>query len=129
MSSVWSPGRGAPRPARKPPSRWLRWSRRLPDYSVVGTAGWCIGIEAEASAMRIEPSAPPKIHDSGYERPVRRLLVLAGTVMLTAVASTGDLPASGHVAPEAKQRVTASYGSLPLHFEANQGQTDDQVEF
>src|SRR5260221_13555596 len=71
----------------------------------------------EGSAMRIEPSAPPKIHDSCHERPARRLLVRAGTLMLTAVASTGDMPASGPVAPDAKQRATPSYDTQPLPLE------------
>src|SRR5206468_7881082 len=31
--------------------------------------------------------------------------------------------------PQAKQRATGSYGKLPLHFEANQGQTDERVKF
>jgi uncharacterized repeat protein (TIGR01451 family) len=49
--------------------------------------------------------------------------------MLTAVPSIGEAPTSGPLPPEAKQRAIASYAKLPLHFEANQGQADEQVKF
>jgi uncharacterized repeat protein (TIGR01451 family) len=48
--------------------------------------------------------------------------------MLTAVASR-EAPHSGPLPPEAKQRAIATYSKLPLRFEANQGQADEQVKF
>jgi uncharacterized repeat protein (TIGR01451 family) len=49
--------------------------------------------------------------------------------MLTAVTATGETRKSGPLPPEAKRRTIASYAKLPLHFEANHGQTDEQVRF
>ncbi|MCH7923694.1 MAG: SBBP repeat-containing protein, partial [Nitrospinae bacterium] len=55
----------------------------------------------------------------------------------TALAPTGSAPAAQALAKPApakvsqatKARVQEAYGKLPLHFEANQGQTDPQVKF
>jgi hypothetical protein len=58
-----------------------------------------------------------------------RSLALATLVMLTAVAMTGETPGSGRLPHEPKAQAIAAYGAIPLHFEANQGQTDDQVRF
>jgi hypothetical protein len=49
--------------------------------------------------------------------------------ILAAAASTPDSPGSVRPAPDARLPVIAGYGKLPLHFEANQGQTQDQVKF
>ena len=62
-------------------------------------------------------------------RPGGTSLFLAAIVTLTAISSTGGRPATSRRPPAVKQRATATYGKLPLHFEANQGQTDDQVKF
>src|SRR5207249_4298206 len=78
---------------------------------------------------RNHPLPPVQVCDPRHERPQRKPLVLAGIVMLTAVASIGEAPTSGPLPPEAKQRAIASYAKLPLHFEANQGQADEQVKF
>src|SRR5258708_7666719 len=86
------------------------------------------GVRHEEDPMRDRPSPRTQVCDPSRGRTTMSL-VLTAIVLLTAVASTGDTPASSPVAPEAKERVTASYGKLPLHFEANQGQTDDQVKF
>src|SRR5258707_1388618 len=67
--------------------------------------------------------------DPNPAKPWKRSLVLAAIVTRTALASTGEAPESRQLPLEAKQRVTANYGKLPLHFEANQGQTHDQVKF
>ena len=55
----------------------------------------------------------------------------------TALAPTGSAPAaqalakpaSAKVSQATRARVQEAYGKLPLHFEANQGQTDPQVKF
>jgi len=73
------------------------------------------------------PSA--QVCDPRHQRPQRKPLVLAGIVMLTAVASIRAAPTSGPLPPEAKRRAIATYGKLPLHFEVNQGQADEQVKF
>jgi hypothetical protein len=78
--------------------------------------------------MRNQPSSRSQASDPSRER-AKRSPVLGAIVMLTAVASTGEAPGSSLRAPQARQRVTASYGKLPLHFEANQGQTDERVKF
>jgi hypothetical protein len=54
--------------------------------------------------------------------------LLAAIVTLTAITSTGEVPWRIRLPPLAKQPATASYGNLPLHFEANQGQTDERVK-
>ncbi len=79
-----------------------------------------------------------KLRDVRFERPrpashpkherAKTSLVVA-IVTLTAVTSTGEAPGTSPRPPEPKQRVTASYGKLSLHFEANQGQTDARVKF
>ena len=46
-----------------------------------------------------------------------------------ALSKTGATPASSQPGPAARARAVASYGKLPLSFEANQGQTDAQVKF
>ena len=58
-----------------------------------------------------------------------RSLALATLAVLTAVATTGERPGRGRLSREPKARAIAAYGAIPLHFEANQGQTDDQVRF
>ena len=40
-----------------------------------------------------------------------------------------DRTPSAEIPEATKQRIGAAYGQLPLSFEANQGQTDDQVQF
>jgi uncharacterized repeat protein (TIGR01451 family) len=79
--------------------------------------------------MRNQPLSPAQVCDPRHERPQRKPLVLVGIVMLTAVSSIREAPTRGPLPPEAKQRAIASYGKLPLHFEANQGQADEQVKF
>ena len=58
------------------------------------------------------------------------LIMLAGAMLLT--VNPGQLPASqptdGHT-PAVEQRVRASFFKLPLSFEPNHGQTDEQVVF
>jgi plastocyanin len=78
--------------------------------------------------MKDQPSRPTQAHDPGHRRTTWSL-VLAAIVALTAVASTGGAPGRCQLPPQAKQRPTASYGKLPLHFESNQGQTDERVKF
>jgi hypothetical protein len=78
--------------------------------------------------MRNQPSPRSQASNPSHAG-ANRPLVLAAIVTLTAVASTGDAPGSSPLPPAAKQRVIASYGKLPLHFEANQGQTDERVKF
>ena len=83
------------------------------------------------------------------EDAVRRYTVILGTAffwlaILTlstpvgqAGAETGpapeaqalEKPASVKVLPAARVRVHSAYGKVPLHFEANQGQTDPSVQF
>src|SRR5437867_7304803 len=58
-----------------------------------------------------------------------RSLALATLAVLTAVATTGERPGRGRLSREPKARAIAAYGAIPLHFEANQGQTDHQVRF
>ena len=58
-----------------------------------------------------------------------RSLVGAAILTLTAGASIGEAPWSHPPASQMTQRASASYGKLPIHFEANQGQTDDRVNF
>src|SRR5258706_7991030 len=77
--------------------------------------------------MRNQPSPRSQASNPSHAG-ANRPLVLAAIVTLTA-ASTGDAPGSSPLPPAAKQRVIASYGKLPLHFEANQGQTDERVKF
>ena len=55
--------------------------------------------------------------------------IALAVVMLTAIASTGAGPASGPRPPDTAPRAIVSFGKLPLHFEANRGQTDDRVRF
>jgi hypothetical protein len=57
------------------------------------------------------------------------LRFVAAIAMLTVIAPKGQSSGNGRLPGEAKQRVVASYGKLPLHFEANQGQTDAEVKF
>src|SRR2546428_9136229 len=78
---------------------------------------------------RNQPLPPAHVCDPRHERFQRKPLVLAGIVMLTAVASIGEALTSGPLPPEAKQRAIAIYGKLPLHFEANQGQAEEQDKF
>src|SRR5438132_3684861 len=47
-----------------------------------------------------------------------------------AMAATARGPIrGGTLSPEPRTRRTRGYGDLPLHFEANQGQTDREVKF
>jgi hypothetical protein len=78
--------------------------------------------------MRKQPSPRSQASHPGHER-AKRSLVLAAIVTLTAVAATGEAPGNSSPAPQVKQRATANYGKLPLHFEANQGQSDERVKF
>ncbi|MBI3989214.1 MAG: hypothetical protein HY347_06315 [candidate division NC10 bacterium] len=59
--------------------------------------------------------------------------VIAIVLVLIVLAGTGQSLAEGTKGTEAssaiKVRVEEAYGKLPLHFEANQGQTDTQVNF
>jgi hypothetical protein len=50
-------------------------------------------------------------------------------VLLTVVVLTGETRAAAQTAAQEQQPALASYGNLPLHFEANQGQTAEQVKF
>jgi plastocyanin len=78
--------------------------------------------------MRDQPSPRTQVPEPSHGR-TQRSLVLAVIVTLTAVASTGEAPRSRQLPRPAKEGGTASYGKLPLHFEANQGQTDGLVKF
>jgi len=59
--------------------------------------------------------------------------VLAGLVSLTALPGYSRSVAAGTApapcAPDGQARVSKTYGSLPLSFELNQGQTDRRVKF
>jgi hypothetical protein len=63
------------------------------------------------------------------------VFVAVSLLTTTACSSRPLAPASAAVVPSAKSdtatsaRVSESYGKLPLHFEANQGQTDQRVKF
>jgi plastocyanin len=78
--------------------------------------------------MRNQPSPRTQAHEPSQGR-TKTPLVLAAILTMTAVASTGEAPRSRQRPRQAKPQTTVSYGKLPLHFEANQGQTDDQVKF
>jgi plastocyanin len=77
--------------------------------------------------MRDQPSPRTRAHDPSHGRPTKSF-VLAAIVTMTAVASKGEAPGRRELTRQATERA-ASYGKVPLHFEANQGQTDDQVKF
>lgn len=51
------------------------------------------------------------------------------TLVLAACAGTPAPDTSPGASEATEQRVLATYGKLPLHFEANQGQSDTQVKF
>ena len=62
--------------------------------------------------------------------PKRAVLLVLGVLVLGQFSSVHRAKKSAELANEArKQRTFSSYGSLPLSFEANQGQTDSQVNF
>jgi len=50
-----------------------------------------------------------------------------GVALLLTCASPAS--PSGEVAPTTRHKIVASYGNLPLSFEADQGQADGQVKF
>jgi hypothetical protein len=58
--------------------------------------------------------------------PVLRVIV---TVASVSFVLTGSAVAPTRVAGTASAQLVEAYGKLPLHFEANQGQTDRQVKF
>ncbi|MBI5282049.1 MAG: DUF11 domain-containing protein, partial [Candidatus Solibacter usitatus] len=74
------------------------------------------------------PSRPVPQHD-----PVVRMHgTPLATLKLPTPASTpasAAVPLAAAVSPETRARVTNAVGKLPLHFEANTGQTDEQVKF
>src|SRR6266480_1701991 len=60
------------------------------------------------------------------------LAVIVATASLLATAACGRVPAS--ITPTisdtvSRMQVSEAYGKMPLHFEANQGQTDERVKF
>jgi len=62
--------------------------------------------------------------------PKRAVLLVLGVLVLGQFSSVHEAKKSTELANEAsKPRTLSSYGSLPLSFEANQGQTDSQVRF
>jgi len=57
-------------------------------------------------------------------------LTFAATALATAAVLAPTSPRAGRAASEqARPQVVAAYAKLPLHFEANQGQTNEQVRF
>ena len=78
-----------------------------------------------------------------WKTAIKRVVVCSGLVGFTFVALAGlglfpRMQAAGNNIPErqlpaapskTKPQVVASYAKLPLSFEVNQGQTDDQVRF
>ena len=58
------------------------------------------------------------------------IAVVLGGVILAGTSVSLAEGTNGSEAPKAmKAQVSEAYGKLPLHFEANQGQTDAQVQF
>jgi len=79
--------------------------------------------------MRSEHSSPFRISGHRQGRPNGKTAALAWIVILGAVPSGGERASNVPLPPDAEQRTIASYGKLPLHFEPNHGQTDEQVSF
>ena len=62
--------------------------------------------------------------------PKRVVLLVLGVLVLGQFSSVHQAKKSAELSNEAsKPRTLSSYGSLPLSFEANQGQTGSQVRF
>ena len=60
------------------------------------------------------------------------VLTAALPLVLAACAATGAIPTGTSAPPvsqAAEQQVLATYGKLPLAFEANRGQSDAEVKF
>src|SRR2546427_9980420 len=55
-------------------------------------------------------------------------LLVVGAVLISNRLSSANRASSVNPSTS-RARAAAAYGHLPLHFEANQGQTDPQVEF
>jgi hypothetical protein len=51
------------------------------------------------------------------------------TRLTNGITSQGQLTTRSKLDDAAQNRLANAYGKLPLHFEANQGQTDDKVKF
>jgi hypothetical protein len=61
----------------------------------------------------------------------KRPSVFVAFALLTAVVVTGETRAAAQIAAQEQEQrpALASYGRLPLHFEANRGQTAERVKF
>ena len=57
------------------------------------------------------------------------LLLLAIFLLTPSTASPSTNPVSAPISQATKNRIQATFLSAPLHFEPNQGQTDEQVKF
>src|SRR6266571_3504190 len=53
----------------------------------------------------------------------------ASLCAIVLVSRSPRMPARGSMSAVAKQRIVTAYGKLPLVFEANRGQSNEQVKF
>ena len=58
-----------------------------------------------------------------------RSCAVAGLVLLLASGCVRDSPNPGGYLPQEEQTAVSAFGNLPLSFEANEGQTDREVQF
>ena len=57
------------------------------------------------------------------------IMVTLGRNSLRPAPQVEPTPIKSQIAADKKPRVIETFGKLPLHFEANQGQTDERVKF
>ena len=73
-------------------------------------------VVSTVALLSAQPSTEPQRH--------------VGMAVRSSVSSSPSAPGEGgHLAQVSEQRVLVRYAQLPLHFEANQGQTDARVRF